>query len=617
MMSRTKPRKRASAATPATTRPDNAPEARSWDAVISLLVIAVTTALVYSNTFNASFHFDDIHNIVQNERLGDLSSYWPPLGNRSLGYLSFALNYRIGGLEVFGYHVANLIIHTCNGFLVLWVTAITLQTPALRRAEASPPLRRWLPLAAGLLFAVHPVQTQGVTYIVQRFASLATFFFLLAVALYAQARLSLDADHPSKTRAVWLYMFSVLAAVGAMKTKEISATLPFVVAGYGMLFFDRRRLLLLAPFVATALLVPIGLAAGGHTVGDVLSDMSYFAAETREIPRWIYLLTQSRVVVTYLRLLLLPIGQNLDYDFRLSYSLSDPSVLFALAVLLAAAVSAVVVLVRARKTNRAPGVLVFFGFAWFFVTLSVESSVIPIRDVIFEHRMYLPSAGAAIAFGTALLLLVERIRWSASPALKVVVALLVTAGPLSVAAHARNRVWKDEVTLWTDVVAKSPTKGRPLANLAVAYTDRGRVDEAIALLYRAIALEPGLAKSHNNLGAAFKAKGQLDDAAREYREAIRLAPRLAEAHTNLGVILLTQGRAADAVEEIRHALDLTPRAEIVFNLGLALEAAGRGAEALVYYQRFLDEAGQKFPDRAAKVRRNIAQLRARLEPTVH
>ncbi len=719
------------------------------EALVSLLVIAAATALVYANTFHASFHFDDLGNIVSNDRLRDLGSFWPPSGRRWLGYLSFALNYRLGGLEVSGYHLANVLVHVCNGLLVFWLAAITLRTPALRGAEAGPLVRRHLPLAAGLLFAVHPVQTEAVTYIVQRFTSLATLFYLLSIALYATARLSLESDPAPKARAAFLYCSSIVAAAAAMETKEISFTLPLVAAGYELLFFKPgRRLLLLAPLAATALLVPLGFVTEGKAVVNVLGDP--IGATEALIPRSAYLLTESRVVVTYLRLLLLPVGQNLDYDLGFSSSLADPDVLLALSVLLAVAASAVLLLIRARKANRAAGVLVFFGIAWFFVTLSVESTFIPIRDVIFEHRMYLPSAGAAIALGTALLWAVERLRSRSSLGLQCAAALVFTAGPLGAATYARNLVWKDELTLWTDVVAKSPRKARAhyalgfarwrtghvddamgeyretirldptdanaRTNLGLAYEAKGLLDDAVSeyrqaiqvnpahatahqnlglayaagghlkaaiLEYReairlvpglaashdalgfaywatgraddatrefreAIRLDPGLANAHSHIGNAYEAKGELDEAIREYREAIRLDPGLAqahlylgnayratrrmddavreyreavsldpqwaEAHGVLGDILEKQGRPGEAVEEFRRAHELQPLPEIVLSLARSLEADGRREEAIAQYQRFLIEAGERYPDAAKMVRGRIAQLRAPLEP---
>jgi len=161
----------------------------SLEPLVALLVIAAATVLVYSNTFDAPFHFDDFPNIVENARLRNLVDMWPPSGGRYLGYLSFSLNYQLAGLRVFGFHATNLLIHLCNGALVFWLTSLTLRTPSVQAMEASPLIRRYLPLTAALLFALHPVQTQAVTFIVQRFTSLATLFYLLSVALFVRARL--------------------------------------------------------------------------------------------------------------------------------------------------------------------------------------------------------------------------------------------------------------------------------------------------------------------------------------------------------------------------------------------------------------------------------------------
>ncbi len=162
-----------------------------------------TQALYRLGAFSTMFVMSSKWNEASNETLRDLSRQWPPSGNRYLGYLSFALNYRFGGLEVFGYHLVNLLIHVCNGLLVFRLTSITLRTPALRHVTSGPLVRRYLPVTAGLLFAVHPIATQAVTYIVQRFASLATLFYLLSLVLYAQTRLSLEENRPSKVRAAF------------------------------------------------------------------------------------------------------------------------------------------------------------------------------------------------------------------------------------------------------------------------------------------------------------------------------------------------------------------------------------------------------------------------------
>ena len=555
---------------------------------MALLVIAAATVLVYSNTFDAPFHFDDFPNIVENARLRNLADMWPPSGGRYLGYLSFSLNYQLAGLGVFGFHATNLLIHLCNSALVFWLTSLTLRTPSVQAMDASPLIRKYLPLTAALLFALHPVQTQAVTFIVQRFTSLATLFYLLSVALFVRARLQPPRGPSPRVASVCLYCAAIAAAAAAMSTKEIGFTLPLVVGAFELLFFgSRRRLALLAPLAGTALLILLGLILGDRSLGEALDDVNHAPGEA-PIPRPAYIVTQLRVVLTYVRLLVFPAWQNLDYDFSLSRSLAEPSVVFALLVLLAIAGASVALLVRHRKTNRAEGVLIFWGVTWFFVTLSIESSVIPIRDVIFEHRMYLPSVGAAVAFGTALLWIVEQLALRLAPTLQATVALSITAGSLGVATHARNVIWKDELSLWSDVVAKSPEKARAHNNLGTAYQTRGLPDDAAREHLAAIRIDPEYADAHDNLGNAYKAQGRIDEAVTEYREAIRLAPGSAEAHSNLGATYAANGQIDDAIRECLEAVRLDPRdAGTHNNLGNAYKAKGRLDEAAAEYREAL------------------------------
>ncbi len=641
------------------------------DVLVSLTVVVAATALVYSNTLRGSFHFDDVTSIVQSRSVHDLWTFWPPSGARWLGSLSFALNYRAGGLDPSGYHLVNLLIHVANALLVHALVRLVLRTPAL--GDVGPLVGRYLPVSASLLFGVHPLATQAVTYVAQRFTSLATLFFLGSLCLYLLARLSADSGARA-ARTGGLYAAALLSALAAMKTKEIAFTLPFVAAGCELLLFRRRRPLWVAPLAAAALLVPFARLAEAAQVGDA----SLVAAEAPDIPRSAYLLTQTRVVATYLRMLVLPVGQNLDHDVELSTSIADPCLLVSGAALAGIAALAVFAGRRARATRTGTGTLILFGVAWYFVTASVESSVIPIRDVMNEHRAYLPGVGAVIALATAMLWGLERLRTGLSLRARALFALAATAGPLAATAHARNRVWRDEETLWSDVVRKSPNKGRGYVNLGVALYDRGRIDESIALLEQAIALSPEQPLAHDALGKSLAARGLLDRAERAYRTAIRLAPARAQAHSNLGAVLVDLGRAGEALDVLSRALALDPedgrahcnlgmahdalgdlgaaeqdfrtairlapdlgeahsnlgsllvrlgrpaeavpehlravalraRPEFVYNLAVALEAAGRAAEAVAQHERFLAEAGRKYPDRAERVRARIALLRA-------
>jgi hypothetical protein len=340
-----------------------------------------------------------------------------------------------------------------------------------------------------------------VTYIVQRYASLAALLYVLALLLYVRARLTHLEDGRASSRVIGLSVASVVAAAAAMNTKEISLTLPLVVAGYELLFFGaRRRFALVLPIAATALFPLLDPMVGQHLATEApLSPVDYA-------------LTQTRVVATYLRLLVLPVGQNLDHDVSLSRSVAEPTVLVSSAVLIAVAALGGYVLVRARRIGRIEGLLVGGGIAWFFVTLAVESSVIPIRDIIWEHRVYLPGAGAAVAFGTSLLVCVERLRLRGPPRLQAAVALLLVAAPLGVATWRRNLVWTDDVALWADAVAKSPAKARPHQFLGTALSERGDQDGAQRELEIAVRLEPEYHEALFNLGNVYLMKKQLPQA---------------------------------------------------------------------------------------------------------
>jgi hypothetical protein len=526
------------------------------------LLVAAATALAYANTFAAPFHYDDQNVILGNPALRDLAALWPPAGPRWLGELTFALNLRFGGEDVLGFHVVNLLVHLGAALLVHRLARTALRMLELRDAAISPLVRRFLPLGAALLFALHPLQTEAVTYVVQRFASLATLLYLAAVVLYAEARLALEAGPGSRRAAAARYALAVVASAAAMATKEISVTLPVAVAGIELVLFSGRprRLLLALPFAVAALLVPLGQR-------EVLSDLDRWSTEAAAISPGVYLLTQTWVVLQYLRLFLLPAGQSFDHDVPLAGSAGDPRVLLAVAVHLAVLGLAAAALVSARRRGRGEGVLVFVGIAWLYLTLSVESSVVPLRDVMVEHRMYLPSVGAALALATLLLTAVERLPLPAAGPVRAGAALFLVAAPLGAATLLRNRVYGDDAALWADAVAKAPGKARPhhllgvarlrrgaartalpellaavrikprypeaLANLAYAHAELGEFGAALRVAERAVALSPESAVARNNLGTIREDLEDLAAAARDYEEALRLAPAMAEARENL------------------------------------------------------------------------------------
>ncbi|MBI2339606.1 MAG: tetratricopeptide repeat protein [Deltaproteobacteria bacterium] len=582
---------------------------------LPILLLALTAFFTYSNTFFGPFLFDDVINIVENPGIRDFSRFLGLSGARSVGYLSFALNYHFWGLNVFGYHLVNLLVHIANGFLVYWLVLLLFRSSTFDQRSSVNIGRSkmedrgsWIALVAALVFIVHPVQTQAVTYIVQRFSSLVAFFYLLAVVCYLKWRLG--------TRAGW-YIASLVATLLAMKTKENSFTLPFAIFLVEGIFFRsgaKRRWTPLIPFFLTLSLIPLAQ-------GDALWDLTggRFGRDTAEIGRLDYLFTQFRVIVTYLRLLVWPVNQNADYDYPVFHSPFIPQVFGSLLFLLSLHGLAFYLLRRAgRLSPLSPHLrLIAFGIFWFFLTLSIESSIVPIRDVIFEHRLYLPSVGFFSAMAVVLAGAFER--WKKA---RVPIALFVCASlaGFAVATHRRNEVWKDDLTFWRDVVGKSPAKARGHHGLGMAYSERGMREAAVEEYKTALRLKPDYAEVHNNLGRVYKEQGRLPEAIAEFQAALQSSPdysvtrnnvmfdRLDEAgleravrkfasgllvntnnatvHNNLGAVYKEQGRLPEAIAEFQAAIRLNPDyASAYNNLGVAYRAEGRPEEAVEAYKK--------------------------------
>ena len=557
--------------------------------IICAAIIAMLGLVVYSDSLRGPFIFDDFPNIVDNpiiRSIGGLLTY--PLHSRVVGYLSFALNYRIGGVNVTGYHIFNLSIHMANAIMVFWLVLLTFRTPFFqaRKNDVSSFSSTSIAIAlfSGLIFVAHPVQTQAVTYIVQRFASLATLFYLLSILLYIKWRLTdsnpgaveSEQEKPAgiKEKRIFFYAASLGAALLAMGTKQIAFTLPAVMILWELSFFSggiKKRIINLTPFVLSIAIVPLMFLASDE---PLLSARGF----TEPPPVIDYFFTQCRVIVTYLRLLFFPVNQNLDYDYPVYDSFFNPAVLFSFLFLLAIVGAGAYLYYRSSKRNDSALLrLAAFGIFWFFITLSVESSFITIPDVIFEHRLYLPSVGlifAAVALVAQAVSVMRKrypsISWVVIPLSVIVVVVL------SVSAYSRNKVWGNSITLWEDVVSKSPGKSRPHNNLGKEYQLGGQSDKAETEFRLAIDINPDDPESHYNLGATYQQKGQLDKAETELLQAIALNPDYADAHYNLGVNYQLTGQPEKAETELLQAVALNPdHANAHYNLGATYQQRGQ------------------------------------------
>ncbi|WP_224960280.1 tetratricopeptide repeat protein [Geomonas subterranea] len=606
-------------------------ELNLWrDPLVHILLILTVGIAVYSNIIWAPFVFDDQPFLAGNPLIKDFGAFTDPqrvfalpinpdLKNnfmlRPVAYFTFALNYALHGLDVGGYHVVNLLLHLVDALLVYLLLWLTLRTPLLRVAEggeADQPAERfcYLPLACSLLFVCHPLQTQAVTYVIQRFVPLVAFFCIGTLVLYVAGRLARGSAARNG-----LYLASLLACVLAMKTKENAFTLPALILLYEWVFFrgafTGARLLRLLPFALTMAIIPVKLmqlsamastAQGGKVAGAV--NLVNF----KQVSSWEYLMTQFGVVATYLRLLLLPVGQNFDYDYPLQKVFLAPAVLLPLALLLALAAVGAWLLFRSRRDPRcAPLALAGFGIWWFFITLSVESSVVPIDDLIFEHRAYLPSVGFFMAAVSGAFSLLPRRAGeplgTSRPAIAVLV-LLVTAS--AAAAYMRNTVWETPVSLWRDAVRKSPAKHRPHFSLGVAlantlppwHTDDvnvmlqpmdARQNEVLGEVVRefetAIRLDPRSGAAYTFLGGALLVQRRYREAADALATAARLEPQDARPHAFMGQILEAQGDLAGARRKYQEAIAVDPSAQYAhLFLALLCVRERRHAEALAAYE---------------------------------
>ncbi|MBJ6751588.1 tetratricopeptide repeat protein [Geomonas anaerohicana] len=557
---------------------------------LHLFLVAAVGLIAYSNSFHVPFIFDDEGSIVTNNVIKNLHRFLYDDGyiynpRRFLGYLTVALNYRFGALDVTGYHVVNLAIHIGTAMLTYLLARLTLATPTLRREDDVTAASWFIPLFAALLFVAHPVQTQAVTYVIQRLASLATLFFVASIASYAKARLlQEESGRPFAVKPVCFYVLAVAAAGCAMKCKEIAFTLPFVVVLYEFLFFRMtaaKKVLFLLPVCLTVLIVPLSLLGTNKPIGQLISDVTAVTRVDSELSRLDYLFTQFPVIATYLRLLVLPVRQNLDYDFPVYHSLASLPVLFSLLLLLVLFGTALFLWQRSRDPQAAPELrLISFGILWFFITISVESSLIPIADVIFEHRVYLPSVGAFIAVAALVSLCFKRTvsRSIVATACAVVVALTATT-------FARNQVWGTELSLWGDTAQKSPQKARPHYNVALALEKSGRLDESLQQALIATRLSPKEANPYNLIGTIFGKKGDYDQAIAALSQAVKLDPTLAEAQVNLGDAYRLKRMLPQAMEQYQAAMKQRPTdASIYHKIGITFALQQNLPKAAVFFQ---------------------------------
>ena len=523
--------------------------------LIVVFCIALLCIIIYSNTLNSPFVFDDFPNIKKNPyfRLIDLdfqglyyAGFKSPNPTRPVANISFALNYYFGKYDVTGYHVVNIIIHLISGILVYFLALIIFKQASFVPNQKIPQFHgASIPLisfCAALIFISHPVQTQSVTYIVQRMNSMSAMFYLLSLLLYIHGRL---------TRIKWrrwaLFCGCFVSWIMALGSKEIAGTLPFIILLYEWYFFQdlgadwlRKNIKYsFGLFAVLGLLIFIYL--GWSPFDRVLATYA-----NRDFTIAERVLTQFRIVVIYISLLLYPHPSrlNLLHHITTSNSLLEPVTTLLSLLIIAGLIGLAIYLARRQR-------LISFCILWFIINLVIESSVIGL-EMIYEHRLYLPMFGFALVVSCLLFHFLSKRRLWAIVVSAVIILSLCTG------TYARNRVWRDSITLWSDVLSKSPQNHRAHLNLGNVLLEQERLTEAVSHFSAALRIKPGYAATHYNLGDALDKQGKLKEAIRHYSEAIRLKPDYAKAHYNLGIALQRQGKIKEANIHFSYARRLSP-----------------------------------------------------------
>jgi protein O-mannosyl-transferase len=353
--------------------------------VAAFCIIAVMILIAYSNTFKADFHFDDNPSIVEN--IGIKRFTWESFvgcfaGTRPIINLSIFLNYQLSGLNVVGWHIVNISFHILNSFFVYLLILQTLKLSALVDRYGYRATR--MALFGALLFALHPIQTESVTYIISRTELIATFFYLATFLLFIKG---------TTRKQFAYYIGAFLTATLAMGSKEWSVTLPVMLFLYDFLFLSDSSFKTALTRLNAHFLIAVSWGVLIYTMSTTkMSGAGFGVVGTNNITSWNYLLTSCNVIWTYIRILLLPINQNLDYSYPRAYTL------FELPTLLSVLGHLCVMVVAFWLYRKKKWTLIPFGVAWFYITLSPTQSFVPILDMIFEHRVYLPSLGFFVAF---------------------------------------------------------------------------------------------------------------------------------------------------------------------------------------------------------------------------
>ena len=538
-------------------------------------MLVLAALIVYSDSFHGPLIFDDVPSIMHTVEKQPWPVWHMLVGLRPVAQATLALNYFIGGYRETGYHVVNLCIHILAALALFGVIRRTLMLTSFggrfdEKAATS------LAFAVALIWAIHPIQTQAVTYVIQRLESLMGLFYLLTLYCFIRAG--------SSPKPLFWHAAAVAACALGMGSKEVMISAPLIV-----LLCDRS-------FVAGSFRAAlkrrafyIGLAATwlilARSVIEAVNPHAVSAGfQYPDVTPFEYARSQPGVILHYLALAFWPANLCFDYGWPAADGLEQiaPGAI-VIGGMLAATVWA---LVRKPKWG-------FLG-AWFFLILAPTSSVMPIKDLAVEHRMYLPLAAIAVAVIFAAYLAWERCagadatRRAAGQILATILLLSATLA-LGHATFMRNKDYASVMAIWSDTAKKAPLNPRALNNLGWELRNAGDYPAALNYLNRAIELRPKYADAYNNLAYTYASMKRYDEAFVNCNKAIALKPDLAAPYNNRGNLYAQRGDVQNALADFDQAISLKPGYHQAYNnRGVVYVKAGRYQEAIGDFDKAIE-----------------------------
>ncbi len=538
--------------------------------IFFLLALFVFLLLIYNNSFFCSWHFDDTENIVKNRAIHVQSLSWKELyqsfygiinsgrWSRPFSYLSFALNYYVGGLDVYSYHVVNFLIHYATAIFLFLFVFNTLKLPLIKQKYEKYAYS--IAILSTFLWASSPLQVTAVTYIVQRMASMAGLFYIMAMYFFLKGR---TAD--GKSRKIFHYSLFVLSALFAFGTKENAAMLPITVFFYDLILIQgvaRQHIKKNLQWAIFSVLIVILMAL-------IYVDFSSLVGgyEHRSYSMWERLLTQPRVLLYYVSLLLYPVSSRLAllHDFIISSSLFNPWSTFA-----AIALIIIILVIALIKIKKNP--LIAYCIIFFFLNHLIEGSFLSL-ELVYEHRNYIPSMLFFLPLSVLIMYAMDYYSLKRILFYTIVIAVTSMLAIQGITVYLQNIVFRDEISLWSDHVLKMPSSRRAHHNLGVAFLEKGSLPEAYRELTKSMDFE--LIENIKNGFRIYIALAQYHFYKAEYEEALSYVDKALEydpysaALYNLkGQILVWQNKdIAKALAMVKKAIMIQPRPEFAITYG--------------------------------------------------